>query len=97
MYWLGTEPFLYIADPEFLKEMSTGVMGKSWGKPAVFKNDREPMFGNGLVMVEGEEWVRHRHIITPAFSPANLKVSLSPSLSLYIYICMHIYSYDSSR
>ncbi|CDP05189.1 unnamed protein product [Coffea canephora] len=73
IYWLGTEPFLYIADPEFLRKMSAGVMGKSWGKPTVFKNDREPMFGNGLVMVEGEEWVRHRHIITPAFSPANLK------------------------
>ncbi|KAI6672358.1 hypothetical protein NL676_000264 [Syzygium grande] len=69
----GTEPFLYIAEPEFLKQMSSGVLGKSWGKPRVFKNDREPMFGNGLVMTEGDEWVRHRHVITPAFSPANLK------------------------
>lgn len=73
-YWLGTEPFLYIADPEFLKRMSLGVLGKSWGKPSVFRNDRKPMFGNGLVMVEGDDWVRHRHVITPAFSPANLKV-----------------------
>lgn len=72
-YWLGTEPFLYIADPEFLKKMSAGVMGKSWGKPTVFKKDREPMFGNGLVMLEGDDWVRHRHVITPAFSHANLK------------------------
>lgn len=76
IYWLGTEPFLYVADPEFLKTMSAGVLGKSWGKPSVFKHDREPMFGNGLVMVEGDEWVRHRHVISPAFSPANLKVSL---------------------
>lgn len=74
MYWLGTEPFLYIADPEFLKKISSGVMGKSWGKPTVFKNDRKPMFGDGLIMVEGDDWVRHRHVITPAFSPANLKV-----------------------
>lgn len=73
MYWLGTEPFLYIADPEFLKKISSGVMGKSWGKPKVFKNDRKPMFGDGLVMVEGDDWVRHRHVITPAFSPSNLK------------------------
>lgn len=73
IYWLGTEPFLYIADPDFLKKMSTGVMGKSWGKPNVFKHDRQPMFGNGLVMVEGDDWVRHRHVITPAFSPTNLK------------------------
>ncbi|KAJ6386457.1 hypothetical protein OIU78_016377 [Salix suchowensis] len=57
--------------------MSSGVMGKSWGKPRVFKHDREPMFGNGLVMAEGEEWVHHRHVITPAFSPANLKAMSS--------------------
>ncbi|KAK4749710.1 hypothetical protein SAY87_027159 [Trapa incisa] len=73
VYWLGVEPFLYIADPEFLKQMAAGVVGKSWGKPTVFKNDREPMFGNGLVMIEGDEWAHHRHVITPAFSPANLK------------------------
>nr|AFN53633.1 putative cytochrome P450 protein [Linum usitatissimum] len=77
VYWLGTEPFMYIADPEFLKEMSAGVMGKSWGKPRVFKQDREPMFGNGLVMVEGDDWVRHRHVITPAFTPSNLKAMSS--------------------
>ena len=77
IYWLGTEPFLYIAEPEFLKNMSSGVLGKSWGKPIVFKHDRKPMFGSGLVMVEGDEWVRHRHIITPAFSPTNLKVSFN--------------------
>ncbi|VVB15701.1 unnamed protein product [Arabis nemorensis] len=73
VYWLGIEPFVYVADPEFLSVMSKGVLGKSWGKPNVFKKDREPMFGTGLVMVEGDDWTRHRHIITPAFSPLNLK------------------------
>ncbi|KAK3017612.1 hypothetical protein RJ639_004846 [Escallonia herrerae] len=77
IYWLGTEPFLYIADPDFLKKMSSGVLGKSWGKPTVFKNDRKPMFGKGLNMVEGDDWVRHRHAVTPAFSPANLKAMAS--------------------
>nr|XP_016461468.1 PREDICTED: cytochrome P450 714C2-like [Nicotiana tabacum] len=57
IYWLGTEPFVYIADPEFIKKMSAGVMGKSWGKPTVFKRDRKAMFGKGLVMVEGDEWM----------------------------------------
>ncbi|CAN6842691.1 unnamed protein product [Brassica oleracea] len=73
VYWLGIEPFVYVADPEFLSVMSKGVLGKSWGKPNVFKKDREPMFGTGLVMVEGDVWTRHRHIITPAFSHVNLK------------------------
>ncbi|KAG4910538.1 hypothetical protein JHK87_056654 [Glycine soja] len=73
VYWLGTEPFLYVAEPEFLKKMSTVVMAKSWGKPSVFRTDRDPMFGSGLVMVEGNDWVRHRHIVAPAFNPINLK------------------------
>lgn len=74
LYWLGTEPFLNIADPEFLNKISADIKGKNWGKPSLFKNDREPMFGSGLVMVEGDDWVRHRRVITPAFSPSNLKV-----------------------
>ncbi|CAI9092236.1 OLC1v1027426C1 [Oldenlandia corymbosa var. corymbosa] len=77
VYWLGIEPFLYIADPVFLSKMSAGVLGKTWGKPNVFKKDRKPMFGNGLVMVEGEDWVHHRHVITPAFAPSNLKAMSS--------------------
>ena len=90
VYWLGTEPFLYIAEPEFVKKMSKEVMAKRWGKPSVFRNDRDPMFGNGLVMVEGNDWVRHRHVVAPAFSPLNLKVYIS----LYIYvICMLVYAY----
>nr|ADN34296.1 cytochrome p450 [Cucumis melo subsp. melo] len=76
-YWLGTEPFLYIADPEFVKILSKEVKAKNWGKPSVFKNDRKSMFGNGLVMAEGDEWVRQRHIITPAFNPSNLKAMAS--------------------
>lgn len=81
VYWLGTEPFLYIADPSFLNEVAGGVMGKSWGKPRVFKKDREPMFGKGLLMTEGDEWVHRRYIITPAFTPSNLKVSINAFLS----------------
>jgi len=60
--------------------MSTEVMAKRWGKPSVFRNDRDPMFGSGLVMVEGNDWVRHRHIVAPAFNPLNLKVSFFLSL-----------------
>ncbi|KAL6132017.1 hypothetical protein ACLB2K_070388 [Fragaria x ananassa] len=73
VYWLGTEPFLYIADPVFLKKLSSEVSAKKWGKPSVFKRDRAPMFGNGIVMSEGDEWALHRQVITPAFNPANLK------------------------
>ncbi|TVU27640.1 hypothetical protein EJB05_19135, partial [Eragrostis curvula] len=72
LYWLGTEPFLYVADPEFLKSATAGALGKSWGKPDVFRRDRMPMFGRGLVMAEGDVWACHRNIIAPAFSATNL-------------------------
>lgn len=74
VYWMGTEPFLYIAEPEFLRQATSGILGKSWGKPDVFKHDRKAMFGGGLLMSEGDSWTQHRHIITPAFSATNLSV-----------------------
>lgn len=77
VYWLGTEPFLYVADPEFLKQATSGVLGKKWGKPNVFKHDRRPMFGNGLLMVESDDWSHHRHAIAPAFSMTNLNAMVS--------------------
>ncbi|XP_077223764.1 cytochrome P450 714C2-like [Tasmannia lanceolata] len=77
IYWLGTEPFLYIAEPEFLKKVDSVVVSKTWGKPTVFKRDRKPLFGNGLLMAEGDDWAHNRHIIAPAFSPANLKAMIS--------------------
>ncbi|WVZ73086.1 hypothetical protein U9M48_021434 [Paspalum notatum var. saurae] len=76
VYWLGTQPFLYVAEPEFLKAATAGGKGKLWGKPDVFRRDRMPMFGRGLVMAEGEEWARHRNIIAPAFSATNLKAMM---------------------
>uniref|UniRef100_A0A453Q4Q8 Cytochrome P450 n=1 Tax=Aegilops tauschii subsp. strangulata TaxID=200361 RepID=A0A453Q4Q8_AEGTS len=76
VYWLGAEPFLYVADPEFLKSATAGAMGRLWGKPDVFRRDRMPMFGRGLVMAEGDDWARHRHIIAPAFSATNLNVRI---------------------
>lgn len=72
VYWLGTEPFVYVSDPAFLRSVAGGAPGKLWGKPDVFRRDRMPMFGRGLVMAEGDLWARHRHVIAPAFSSTNL-------------------------
>jgi hypothetical protein len=85
VYWLGTEPFVYVADPEFLKRATGGAMGRLWGKPDVFRRDRMPMFGRGLVMAEGDEWARHRHIIAPAFSATNLNVRIYSSIHIPVH------------
>ncbi|KAG5409422.1 hypothetical protein IGI04_005741 [Brassica rapa subsp. trilocularis] len=54
VYWLGIEPFVYVADPEFL-------------------SDIERCIGEELGKTKCDDWTRHRHMITPAFSPLNLK------------------------
>lgn len=75
VYWMGTEPFLYVADPEFLRQMSSAVATRDWGKPSVFKTDKQAMFGQfGLNMIEAQGWVLHKRIIGPAFSSPSLKV-----------------------
>jgi cytochrome P450 len=89
VYWLGTEPFVYVADPEFLKRATGGAMGRLWGKPDVFRRDRMPMFGRGLVMAEGDEWARHRHIIAPAFSATNLNVRTHITLLALKHVHVH--------
>ena len=53
---------IFIGDrSSFLNKLSGQVLAKGLGKPAMFKLHREPMFDNGLVMVEGDDWVRHHH------------------------------------
>lgn len=75
VYWVGTEPFLYVADPEFLKQMSAAAATRNWGKPLVFKGDRQTLFGQyGLNMIEAEGWVLHKRIISPAFSTSYIKL-----------------------
>nr|QWK52271.1 cytochrome P450 715A1-1 [Isatis tinctoria] len=49
VYWLGIEPFVYVADPEFLSVMSKGVLAKSWGKPNVFKKNMSQAMTNMMV------------------------------------------------
>ncbi|CAN6564930.1 unnamed protein product [Malus baccata var. baccata] len=81
VYWLGTEPFLYIADPGLLKKLSTEVTAKNWGKPAVFRRD---------------DWARHRHVITPAFNPTNLKhICSSSALTLTFFFLSNPLHYIS--
>ncbi|CAB4271424.1 unnamed protein product [Prunus armeniaca] len=50
---------------------------KELGEACCVRRDRAAMFGNGLLMSEGDDWVRHRHVITPAFNPTNLKAMAS--------------------
>ncbi|KAH0937839.1 LOW QUALITY PROTEIN: hypothetical protein HID58_005300 [Brassica napus] len=70
VYWQGIEPFVYVADPEFLSDIERCI-GEELGKTKCIQERQRAnvwqRFGYG------DDWTRHRHMITPAFSPLNLK------------------------
>ncbi|XP_042405048.1 cytochrome P450 709B1-like [Zingiber officinale] len=71
LYWNGTKPQLCISDMEMVKEVledKVGLFSKMKLPPTVLA-----LLGNGLVSVEGDDWVRHRKVLNPAFAIDKLK------------------------
>uniref|UniRef100_A0A0D6R745 Cytochrome P450 n=1 Tax=Araucaria cunninghamii TaxID=56994 RepID=A0A0D6R745_ARACU len=72
VYWLGSEAVLYVQQPELLQEIaSSGSL--NWGRPAFLKNDRYPLFGNGLIMAEDQDWLHQRRIVGQALTAEKVK------------------------
>lgn len=72
LYWFGTKPRICILDAELAKEILSnkfGFYGKPKSRPSIVT-----MVGEGLVLVNGLEWVKRRRILSPAFSIDKLKV-----------------------
>ncbi|KAJ1397989.1 Cytochrome P450 [Sesbania bispinosa] len=75
LYWYGTQARICIPDPELAKEILSNKFGfyaKSKTRPSI-----KAMIGEGLVLVNGVEWVKRRRILNPAFSMDKLKVMIS--------------------
>jgi len=73
--------FLMILDPAIIKEILTAPAGKNdcrFYKPMFFFPS---IVGKGLVTLEGEEWVKHRRLIQPAFAVPFLKQALDASVA----------------
>ncbi|KAL0761580.1 hypothetical protein Bca101_077730 [Brassica carinata] len=72
LYWNGTKPTLFISDPELGKQ----ILASKLGFAVIAKTRPEVLmlFGKGLAFLEGDDWVRHRRILNPAFSMDRLKV-----------------------
>ncbi|CAL9116148.1 unnamed protein product [Musa textilis] len=68
--WFGPVPQVTITDPELVREVLSNKFGH-FGKPN--QNPLGRYFARGLVMYEGEKWVRHRRILNPAFHAEKLK------------------------
>ncbi|KAL3509076.1 hypothetical protein ACH5RR_028477 [Cinchona calisaya] len=67
--WLGPYPSVIILEPELLKEIF--MKNFLFGKPPTHPLGR--LLAEGLVMANGDEWIKHRKIINPAFHLEKLK------------------------
>ncbi|CAN8285958.1 unnamed protein product [Cochlearia groenlandica] len=72
LYWQGTEPRIFISDHELVKQVLSNKFG-FFGKPNL-RPDIIKLAGNGLIFVDGIDWVRHRRILNPGFSMEKIKV-----------------------
>ncbi|KAJ9173068.1 hypothetical protein P3X46_016243 [Hevea brasiliensis] len=72
IYWNGIEPRMCLTETELIKELLTKYSikaGKSWLQQQGSKH----FIGGGLLMANGDNWYRQRHIVAPAFMGERLK------------------------
>ena len=72
--WVGTRPRIFILDGELIREI---LSNKSGQLEQVKINPIVRFLITGLVTHEGEKWVTHRRIISPAFHLEKLKVCIN--------------------
>ncbi|XP_016724302.1 cytochrome P450 CYP749A22 [Gossypium hirsutum] len=77
LYWNGIRPELVISEPELVKEVlknSENTFPKK--KPSIFFSK---LLGNGLLLLEGEKWVKHRKLANHVLHGERLK-NMTPTV-----------------
>ena len=72
LYWFQTQPRICIPDPELAKQILSNKFG-FYVKPKSRIHVTQ-LVGKGVAIVNGEDWVRRRRILNPAFNVDKLKV-----------------------
>ena len=74
LFWFGAVPdfCVAVADVDLVKQVlaeRTGLFPKNY-----LNANLEVLLGKGLILVNGEDWKRHRKVVHPAFNLEKLKV-----------------------
>ncbi|KAK4479837.1 hypothetical protein RD792_015379 [Penstemon davidsonii] len=69
--WIGTQPHIFVTEPELIKEILTNKEG-TYQKTKI-KRYLKRLLGDGVVVAEGEKWVRLRKLANHAFHGDSLK------------------------
>ena len=86
MIWFGTSPRVNIMDPELVKEV---LSNKSGHFEKLKQHPFVKLLATGVATYNGEKWVNHRRLLSPAFHQEKLKVlsySCLPNLRFQMYI-----------
>ncbi|KAK9136519.1 hypothetical protein Sjap_007113 [Stephania japonica] len=70
LYWFATQPTIFISDAEMAKDVLTNhtVFNKIKPRPVT-----KMILGNGLPLLNGSQWMRHRTLLNPAFNMDKIK------------------------
>ncbi|XP_073020655.1 cytochrome P450 734A1 [Primulina eburnea] len=71
LYWFGPRPILAVADPDIIKDILFNANGRF--AKIEFNPSSKVLFGEGLVLLEGEKWAVHRRITSQAFNMERVK------------------------
>ena len=82
LYWFGSKPRLAISDPDMVKEVLINKSGEIGKVP--YNPQSKLLFGQGLVGLEGHQWVFHRRIINHAFNLELIKVTLLSIVLVFV-------------
>ncbi|KAK9048853.1 hypothetical protein SSX86_032180 [Deinandra increscens subsp. villosa] len=68
--WMGTKPVIHVSEPAMIREVMTNYnkYQKLRGRNPLIK-----LLAKGLANADGDQWVKHRKIINPAFHMEKLK------------------------
>ncbi|KAK1647269.1 hypothetical protein QYE76_065074 [Lolium multiflorum] len=75
LYSIGAVDILYISDPAMVKDMSH-CTSSQLGKPIYLQKSRKPLFGEGILISNGDIWAYERKIIAPELFIEKIKVMI---------------------
>ncbi|KAM3312085.1 hypothetical protein ACQJBY_032216 [Aegilops geniculata] len=75
LYSTGAVEILFVSDPGMVKDMSH-CTSSELGKPIYIQKSRKPLFGDGILVSNGDIWAYQRKIIAPEFFMEKIKVMI---------------------
>ncbi|KAJ1296974.1 hypothetical protein BS78_01G342700 [Paspalum vaginatum] len=71
LFWIGPIPSVFSTDLQLIKQVladRTGLYQKDFMIPVL-----KFLFGNGVILINGDDWKRHRKVVLPAFNHEKIK------------------------